>query len=69
MPNPSGNRRSCCGKSWLRYNDHRTCPGANAPGLFMDLFKFQFIVLFKSVQPGKKHHCHCEERSDVAISR
>ena len=46
MPNPSGNRRSCCGKSWLRYNDHRTCPGANAPGLFMDLFKFQFIFLF-----------------------
>ena len=24
------------------------------------IFKFQFIVLFESTQPGKKHHCHCE---------
>ena len=33
-----------------------------------DLVKFQFVALFKSAQPGSDHHCHCEERSDVAIS-
>ena len=30
--------------------------------------KFQFIALFKSAQPGNDYLCHCEERSDVAIS-
>ena len=32
------------------------------------IFKFQFIALFKSAQLGNDHYCHCEERSDVAIS-
>jgi hypothetical protein len=60
MPNPSGNRRSCCGKSWLHCKHHQTRPGANAPGLFMDLFKFQFIAPFKSAQLGNNYHCHPE---------
>ena len=33
-----------------------------------DCSKFQFIVLSKSAQLGNDHYCHCEERSDVAIS-
>ena len=38
-------------------------------GVFnLRVFKFQFVVLFKSALPGNDYHCHCEERSDVAIS-
>jgi len=32
------------------------------------LVKLQFIVLFKSAQPGNNYLCHCEARRAVAIS-
>ena len=32
------------------------------------MFKFSFIAQLQSTQPGNDYHCHCEERSDVAIS-
>ena len=33
------------------------------------LDKLQFIEQIRSVRMGNDHHCHCEERSDVAIPR
>ena len=41
-------------------------PGAAVSHLYD--FKFSFIAQLQSTQPGNDYHCHCEERSDVAIS-
>jgi len=33
-----------------------------------NILGLQIVVLFQSAQPAAENHCHCEERSDVAIS-
>ena len=58
------------GQCPLTFRDFRPAEFVTPLGLPDSLlrFKFQFSVLLKSAQLGNDYLCHCEERSDVAIS-